>query len=70
MELTKRAIKFTQQIMRKDTAPSGPFEDLKHELEKLLIHLQNLSIPELESGTSGVSQVCESSILHCMDMMN
>lgn len=58
----KRAIKFTQHVIKKDTASGkGPrvgFEELKHEFERSLIHLQNLSCPELQRETGGISKVC------------
>lgn len=62
----KRAIRFTQQKIKKDTASGkgltdrgvSPFEEVKLDFEKSLIHLQNLSTPELQSETGGVEKVC------------
>ena len=70
-ELIKRAIKFTQQMIKKDLASGkgvrdgvSPFEDIKHEFEKISIHLQNLSSPELQSEAGGIDKVsgCWSSV--------
>lgn len=67
-ELMKRAIKFTQQMIKKDSASGKatrdgvtPFEDLKHEFERISVHLQNLSSPELWSETSGIDEVSDCS---------
>jgi hypothetical protein len=63
-ELMKRAIKFTQQMIKKDSASGkgmrdgvSPFEDLKHEFERVSIHLQNLCSPELQSEAGGIDKV-------------
>lgn len=60
----KRAIKFTQQMIKKDLTSGkrlrdgeSPFEDIKHEFERVLVHLQNLSSPELQSVTGGIAEV-------------
>ena len=63
----KRAIKFTQQMIKKDSTSekrlskdgASPYEDIKHEFERILVHLQNLSSPELQSETGGIDKVCD-----------
>ena len=62
----KRAIKFTQQMIKKDSVSEkglrdgvSPFEDIKHEFERISVHLQNLSSPELQSETGGIDKVSE-----------
>ena len=63
----KRAIKFTQQMIKKKDSASGkamrdgvsPFEELKHEFERISVHLQNLSSPELQSEASGIDKVSD-----------
>lgn len=63
-ELMKRIIKFTQQMIKKDLTSGkrlrdgvSAFEDIKHEFERILVHLQNLSSPELQSVTGEVDEV-------------
>ena len=34
------------------------YEEVKHDLERVLAHLQNLSSPELQNETGGVDKVC------------
>lgn len=62
----KRAIKFTQQMIKKDSASGkglrdgvSPFEDIKHEFERISVHLQNLSTPEFQSETAGMDKVSD-----------
>ena len=65
-ELMKRAIKFTQQMIKRDAASGkglrdgvSPFEEIKHVFERIGVHLQNLSSPELQSETSGIDKVSD-----------
>lgn len=65
MELMKRGIKFTQQMIKKDTSSGkglvdgvSHFEEVKNEFEWILIHLQNLSCPELQTETGRIDKVC------------
>ena len=67
IELMKRAIKFTERMIKKTSASgkrlsdeASPFQDVKDGLETILVHLQNLSSPELLSEPSGISEVIES----------
>lgn len=67
----KRGIEFTQLMIEKDTASGkglkdvvSQFEEVKHEFELILIHLQNLSCPELQSETGGIDKVCVHNLNH------
>ena len=64
IELAKRGIKFTQQMIKKDMSSEkgladgvSSYEEVKQELEKVLVHLQNLSSPELQRETGCVDEV-------------
>ena len=51
-------------MVKKDTSPDkgladgvSSYDEVKQELEKVLVHLQNLSSPALQSETSCVDEV-------------